>query len=387
MGVDGSADTVWFAESLGNKIGIISVGPTLSITEMSVPTPNAGPAFVSADSTGRVWFTETGANKVGILSQGAIAEFAVPSLGSGLSGIVAEVEAGMAWFTERAANKVGSLTADGRLTEYAVPTPGSEPFGITRFQVEGQVIITERSGSAIARLQPDAAVVLAAQSAGGWTTEFNLANSENQKVTIFESSIFPPQRVCAGSCLAVISLQVPPLGSAKGTASQIDFGEFGPLFFRSLEDGLLPAVRARFANSDSLARSADIPLVRLSTIAALDPAVLVFPSASRTSGGGHSNLLVAEVSSQSFLRIVPDTGLRMLIEAFSSTGQPIGSLSTSVGAGGSVYLVDVLGQLGADQLVGGQLRLTRIGGGGIMWAYLITESDDGAIGISLGLTP
>jgi virginiamycin B lyase len=388
MGVWGQGGVVWFTEFQGNKIGSISVVPPTSLTEVSVPTANAGPTSLSGDGAGRIWFTEATANKIGTLSQGVISEFPVPSGNSGLSGIVTDFFGERAWFTERSANRVGFVTTEGRFTEYMVPTPASEPVGITGFLFEGQVVFIERSGNAITRLQPDAAVMLAAKNAGGWTTAFDFANSENQEITVFGSPDFPPQRICPGACRSVISLRVGPHGSGKGTADQIDFGPFfGPLLFRSLEDGVLPGVKARLVNGSSPSKGIDIPVVRLSTIAALDPAVLVFPSALRTPAGGHSNLLISEVGSRSFLRLGPDTGLQVLIEAFSVTGQLVGSSTASLDAGGSVYLVDVLSQLGVNQSFGGQIRLTRVGGGGILWGYLITQTDDGAIGISLGATP
>lgn len=381
MGVWGSGTTVWFTEFQGNKIGKISVGAETSLSEVAIPTANAGPVSLAGGDLAGIWFTEANANKIGVLNQDTITEFSVPSANAGLSGIV--TASGLAWFTERSANKIGSVTKDGRFTEYAVPTSASEPFGIARFALEGLLVFTERSGNAITRFQPDAVVVLAAQNVGGWTTEFDFTNVEDQPITLFGAAGFSP-----GLFYDRINLSIPSRGSGKGTASQIGFGPlFRALFFRSLEDGILPSVKARLVNGSLPPKAIDIPAVRLSTVAALDPTVLVFPAALRTHGGGHGNLLIAEVGAGSYLRLPIPQDLQVLVEGVSAAGQSLGSFNATIPGGDSLYLVDVLARLGVDELSGGAIRLTRIGGRGIMWGYLITVTDDGAIGVSLGATP
>jgi hypothetical protein len=119
----------------------------------------------------------------------------------------------------------------------------------------------------------------------------------------------------------------------------------------------------------------------------MDPSTLVFPGVARTQAGTHSNLLITEISSLSYLRLT-NNNLQVLVEAFSDTGQPVGSGSFSVvGDAGSVYLVDILGRLGVSELPTGQIRLTKTGGGGIMWGYLFTAKSDGTFTVSLGATP
>jgi len=386
MGVTAYSDTVWFAEFQGNRIGKISVAASLAITETPLPTPNSGPLSVSSDGL-RVWFTEASANKIGVLAPEGISEFPVPTANSGLSGIIGFYYSDMAWFTERAANKIGSVTKNGRFTEYDVPTPASEPFGVTGFQVEGQIVLTERGGNRITRLQPDAVVVLAALDIGGWSTEFDITSNEEQTTVLKASMLFPRVSVCAGPCPPELRLTLAPHASAKATSRQTSFAtSFGAVFFRSLEDGVLPIVRARLVNPASPSRSIDLPPIRLSTLAALDPTVLSFPGATKTARG-HSNLLISEFASLSFLRVIPDTSLRILVEAFSETGQLVGSSTFSLGYGNSLYLVDLLGQLGVTELSGGQIRVTKTGGGGMMWGYLITANDDGSIGVGVGATP
>ncbi len=378
---------MWFTEFQGNKLGKITLtldGNFAALTETPIPTSNSGPVSVSFIGTD-VWFTETIANKIGLLRSDGFIEFPVPTQNSGLSGIYSNYYEGIAWFTESRGNKIGFVTEDGRFTEYAVPTPASEPFGITAGQVNGQVVFTERTGNAVSRFQGDALVVLAARDLGGWTTEFDIANVEAQKTFILGSFTFPEITVC-GVCPPQLLLPLGPHGSAKATASQVTLGSLRSVFFRSLVDGILPNVHARLVNSAAPRGSIEAPSIRLSTLAAMDPSILVFPGAVRQAGA-HSNLLITEVSTLSYLRFI-NTSLQVLVEAFSDTGELVGSASFGVvGDSGSIYLVDILGRLGVAELPLGQLRVTKTGGGGIMWGYLLTAKSDGTFAVSLGATP
>jgi virginiamycin B lyase len=387
IGIVGAIDTLWFAESQGNKIGIVSLRSginTPTLTETSIPTPNSGPSSVSYDDAGRVWFTETNANKIGVLDGGGnIADFAVPTSNSGATGISADFFAGVAWFTERSANKIGSMTTDGRFTEYPIPTASSDPLGITVFG--GQAFFTERSGNAIGRVEADALVFAAAVSLGGWNTEFDVANVENQSIDAFAGDFYSPRYVCPGPCVGQTSVQLSPHGSGRMDSGVFFTGTgFPAVFVRALEDGVLPSVKARFVNSDVPSRSVDVPGIRLSSLAKLDPTTLVFPTALKTRGGGHSNALITEVSYGAGL---PGSGLEVMVEVFSGVGDRLGSSLFDIEAGGSLYLVDVVAQLGIAELDLGQVRLTRVAGTGLMWGYLITSTDEGSIGVSIGANP
>ncbi len=53
----------------------------------------------------------------------------------------------------------------------------------------------------------------------------------------------------------------------------------------------------------------------------------------------------------------------------------------------SLFLIDVLQQLGVGELDGGQIRVTKTAGIGLMRGVLATLSDDGRVSLSLGANP
>ena len=118
-------------------------------------------------------------------------------------------------------------------------------------------------------------------------------------------------------------------------------------------------------------------MVHLSTIDALDPVVLTFPSASRSTVS-HSNLILSEVS------WYDDLDVR--IEAFAATGEPRGVGVFRVVRGFTLFLADVLAQLAVGELDGGQIRVTKTGGNGLMWGLLATVAED-RVSVSLGTNP
>jgi len=120
--------------------------------------------------------------------------------------------------------------------------------------------------------------------------------------------------------------------------------------------------------------------MRFSTIRKLNPSLLTFPGASR-GPGTHSNLVLAEVSEEG-------AELNVLVEAFPATGERSGtSKSVSLGASQTINLVDVLSLLGISTLDNGQIRVTKVGGTGLLWGLLATASDDGSLSTSLGINP
>jgi streptogramin lyase len=274
MGVLADPGGVWFAEVQGNKIGRLSASSG-TIIETVIPTPNAGLTNLSSDNAGRVWFAKSAANKIGFLSPtgflspGVITEFSVPSPQSTPTHVAADFSAEVLWFTEQATNKIGFVTATGRFTEYLAPTPASQPTGIAVY-LSGNIFFTELSANAIGSLHQDAIVFIATRGVAGWTTEFDIANAEAQAATVFGSQSFTPFFVCAGPCPPTIGLRLPAQGTGSAAGSQAVYrGDFGAVFFYTREDGVLPSVRARLVNPSAVARSIDLPGIRLSTLSSL----------------------------------------------------------------------------------------------------------------------
>src|SRR6516162_1072148 len=82
----------------------------LSITEFSVPTPNATPWSIATGPDDNLWFTERDGNKIGMINPTthAISEFPVPTANSSPIGITAGPD-GNLWFTESASGKIGEI--------------------------------------------------------------------------------------------------------------------------------------------------------------------------------------------------------------------------------------------------------------------------------------
>jgi streptogramin lyase len=64
LGPDGN---IWFTELTGNNIGILNVS-TMTITEIPIPTANAGATGIAMGPDGRMYFTEFNANKIGVVT-------------------------------------------------------------------------------------------------------------------------------------------------------------------------------------------------------------------------------------------------------------------------------------------------------------------------------
>jgi hypothetical protein len=145
-----------------------------------------------------------------------------------------------------------------------------------------------------------------------------------------------------------------------------------------LSETVRPTVTARVVNRDRPTQTIELPVIRRSTIEALNPTLLAFPSAKR-SADSHTNLILSEVS------WVEGRALSLVVEAYSPDGErPGSSVAFEVTTGSTLFLVDVLAQLGVSELDGGQIRVTKTGGSGLMWGLLATLSDDGRVSVSPG---
>jgi hypothetical protein len=115
------------------------------LTEFSLPAGSIA-TDITTGPDGALWFTENASNKIGrITTAGAIAEFPIPTAGSGLRGIITGPD-GALWFTENVSNKIGRITTAGVITEIPVPTPSST--GITAGP-DGTVWFTEFAANKI----------------------------------------------------------------------------------------------------------------------------------------------------------------------------------------------------------------------------------------------
>jgi hypothetical protein len=228
----------------------------------------------------------------------------------------------------------------------------------------------------------DSLVIVGAGYAPPWDTDFVLANREQQESEIWVG----PSRTPLSHCLSCpgVTVVLPPDGTGKTTALTMlaAYASFvGVTTAYVVPHGSsLPTVTARVVNRARPGQSIELPVVRYSTIEALNPAVLSFPAATR-SPDSHSNLFVAEVSREQ------GRGLSVLVEAYSSAGDRLGSTAFVLSNGTTLFLVDVLAKLGVASLDGGQIRVIKNGGSGLMWGLLTTVSNEGRVSVSPGVNP
>jgi hypothetical protein len=243
------------------------------------------------------------------------------------------------------------------------------------------IVLVVLALSATVLIAADPLVIVGGGYAPPWDTDFVLANGAGKNVVWIG-----PTRSSLSPCLSCPGqeLSLPPLRTATITAQDAlsPFGAPGirTLFIDPMTGIEPPTVTARVVNRSRPSQAIELPVVRFSTIAALNPTVLSFPSA-RRSADSHSNLVVAEVSWEE------GRDLSILVEAYSPAGDRLGSAAFDLSTGSTLFLVDLLAQLGVPELDNGQIRVTKTGGSGLMWGLVATVSDDGKVSVSPGMNP
>jgi len=118
--------TVW--ATLPNVNRLASIAGNGDVAEFDVPTRGSGLGDVAVDARGVVWFLEQQANKLGRFADGRFTEFAIPTPSPGLTALAVAPD-GAVWFTELRSGRLGRLR-DGRVTEFRLPRPDARPFGV-----------------------------------------------------------------------------------------------------------------------------------------------------------------------------------------------------------------------------------------------------------------
>jgi hypothetical protein len=235
----------------------------------------------------------------------------------------------------------------------------------------------------------DSLVVTGTGSPGTWTTQLEIANpgSTDLRVTIDQAAGF---QQCSFPVCPFATLLVPGNGTTTLETSALSFDSATQLqtIYVTPSDGItLPTVRAQAVNRAQPSQKNMLPVVRLSTLNLLEPSVLSFPAASRTSTT-HSNIGVGVVASDG-----TNSMFSIRVDVLSSTGTPLASgtfantLVSELGSGANIFLVDVLGLLGIDDLEEGQIRVTKLAGDGALWGEMATITTEGGVLMTEGVNP
>jgi virginiamycin B lyase len=133
--------TAWATLPTANRL--LRVPGDGQVAEFDVPTRGSGLGDIGVDGRGTVWFLEQQANKIGRFADGRFTEFAVPTPSPGLTALAVAAD-GTVWFTELRSGRLGRLR-DGRVKEFPLPRRNARPFGVAVDRA-GNVWYTDLSG-------------------------------------------------------------------------------------------------------------------------------------------------------------------------------------------------------------------------------------------------
>lgn len=235
--------------------------------------------------------------------------------------------------------------------------------------------------------EPDALVIAGAGFTGTWDTELVLGNPFDSELTVllFTKRISSQYSGCtAGPCPPPVPAFVTLGPNAQRTVRYSELfppGMTGVYVSSSPDDVLarLPMIRARAYATGQPARAMELPMVTYESLVSRPYAPLIFVGAAK-SATSHSNLFLADTAD--FVA----SGAVVQVDAIDASGNVVGSLEQSIPAGGPALLSDVIGSMGITQFAG-QLRVTQIGGTGVVNGALATLSEDGGFAVSAGLIP
>ncbi len=301
--------------------------------------------------------------------------------------IVFEADAGGAGYTYSWQFSDGSTDTGFQVT-HAFPTGGRQTVSLSVVTPGPHEVRSTEAIQVIGLgVEPNAIVIAGAGSTGSWDTELVLGNPFDSELTV----LLFTKRISSefGGCILATCPPPQPAFITLGPAAQrtVRYSDLFPpgitgLYVSSSPGDALarfPTIRARAYAPDQPARAMELPMVTYETLVSLPPSPLMFVGAAR-SPGSHSNLFLAETSNFAESEAV------VRVDAIDSSGSVVGSLSHSIPAGGAVTFSDILGSMGITQF-DGAVRVTQVGGSGVVNGALATLSEDGSFAVSAGLIP
>jgi len=209
--------------------------------------------------------------------------------------------------------------------------------------------------------------------AGGWDTVLDLANPLARAITgeIRKRGAFSP-RPCPTQCLDSF-YEIASNGSTRVLATSFLSAEWAQP--RLLATTGLAIVHARVVNRANPVQAADLPTMPLSNLRAIDPSILVFPSAKR-GAGVRTNLFLVGVGD--------GDPIHVRVEVLSADGTVLAQDELDVApwdSPGSTFVVDLLEQLGVSDLALGQVRVRRESGSQLLWGVLSNVYADGRLSV------
>ena len=231
----------------------------------------------------------------------------------------------------------------------------------------------------------DVLVAVGAGRVGPWRTEVVLANGTGAETQVQIGGFAQYLTGCPGLCPVEGADLFPNTSVAFSDDEMVKIGTGILTFYVSAADGSsLPVSRIRVVNTETPTQAIEIPTVRESAIRAGNFDRLSFPGAVRNSLG-HSNLALANLMSPDGPGTGPD--LQVRVEAFADDGTSLGVGNFTIGFGQTIFLGDILGQLGVATLDDGSISVTKVGAEGLLWGTASTVFANGGVAVSLGANP
>ncbi|MGD0051550.1 MAG: hypothetical protein ABSD03_06980 [Vulcanimicrobiaceae bacterium] len=145
----------WITETDRNRLARLDPQRGSVVSEVPIPTPNAGARFVAAGAGGTIWFTETAVAKIGMIDAGgAVHEYALPCNGCHPTAIAAAPD-GRLWFAETSDGPatIGVIAPDGTITQ--IPLAAAVGFAAWVAPAKDGTVWVAESGGKIVQLAAD----------------------------------------------------------------------------------------------------------------------------------------------------------------------------------------------------------------------------------------
>ena len=209
----------------------------------------------------------------------------------------------------------------------------------------------------------DAAIIAGGGAAGPWDTQMVLGDTSHVATSVSISRGGVP-RPSDPSCSVELGDSATVIELASDATGCLDPAPGNIFLTRSVLGP--PSVVARIFDRDHPSRSADIPVVTLSSIGDAD--ALIFP-------------FTREDSLSLYLTNPGRGAVSLHLELRSSDGDLLGTRDLDISAGDHVLLS------GSPAIGTGQIRVTRTAGSGILRGLLAVGHDDGGFTITAGVNP
>ena len=250
--------------------------------------------------------------------------------------------------------------------------------------------------TAAAAAQNTGVIVSGVGASGPWGTSIDFANPGS---TPLRFNLIPDRRQCVA---APCDFTIPPNGTLTIGPESLQ-GPLQTIIVVPEEGSATPVVRAHVLDTTSHRGAELLAVTAGSILGRADAFALVFPAVTRNATT-HSNLILSGISATP--ETFPSDTFAAVVQLFDRDGNVMGnklvvnSCEPAAGGGAAIcpdlFLVDVVAQLGVDEIEGGQLMVAKIqidpphpafSQAAALWGELAVVSSDGPSAVIGGVNP